>query len=108
MGGDGDHRPPYDAARALSAFAWEHKSYVEGRIAVSGGNPDTMSLRLFLAAAYSILVDGYRQFNMDLLTAVEKVNESLGITPAAVPAEAPAGSDNTLALRQLETMMGGL
>ena len=105
MAGD-HHVAPYDAAVALSAFALEHEGYIRGRIILGGGNVDQTTLREFLEVAYTLLVDGYRAFNMDMLTAVEKVNESLGLKPAEPPG-VPGPAENTRSLQELERLMAG-
>jgi hypothetical protein len=70
---------------------------------LNGGNPDTMTLRRFIDAAYAILVGEYQRLGMDLLTAIEKVGELGGETPVD-----KVGSENARAMEQLMGMMGGV
>ena len=70
-----------------------------------------MDLRQFLNAAYALLVEEYQRLGMDLLTAIEKVAESIGLTipePAVATEKIPTAADNDRALAELKKMMGGL
>ena len=71
-----------------------------------------MSLRRFLDCAYAMLVEEYQRIGSDLLTAIEKVNESIGLTvetTATAPVErVPTARDNERALAELGKMMGSL
>lgn len=68
-----------------------------------------MSLRRFLDCAYAMLVEEYTRLGTDLLTAIERVDESLGLRESK-PGEARklGPSDNDRALAELKQMMGGL
>lgn len=71
-----------------------------------------MNLKHFLDCAYAMLVEEYQRVGTDLLTAIEKVNESLGlavIAPEAVVAEqVPSARENDRALAELKKLVGGL
>ncbi len=65
-----------------------------------------MSYRAFICAAYALLVETYNALGNDLLTAIDKVNETLGLSvgeTAGVGVPSPA--DNAAALAQLEKMI---
>lgn len=67
-----------------------------------------MTLRDFLDCAYAALVEQWQSIGRDLLSAVEAVNESLGLGSPGEPAPAvgvPSPVDNDRALQQLTTMM---
>jgi hypothetical protein len=70
-----------------------------------------MTVRDFLNAAYTLLVGEYQRIGTDLLSAVEKVDASLGLgpDPAMVGAGAPVvtSADNDQALVELGKLMGG-
>jgi hypothetical protein len=67
-----------------------------------------MTVREFLAVAYALLVEEYQRIGTDLLTAIEKVDASLGLreAPAGVPVTASVAG-NDAALAELQQMMGG-
>jgi hypothetical protein len=66
-----------------------------------------MSLRRFLDCAYAALVEQWQGIGRDLLTAVEQVNESLGLgAPGEQPK--PTVTDNDRALKELQAMMAGV
>ena len=70
-----------------------------------------MHLRHFLDAAYAILVDEYQRLGTDLLTSIERVNESIGLVAKpelAVVEGVPSDADNDRALAELAKMMGGI
>lgn len=70
-----------------------------------------MPLYRFLDAAYAVLVEEFRRLGMDLITAVSRVNEMIGLeaesTPEAAEPPVPSAADNTRALNELAVMMGG-
>ena len=65
-----------------------------------------MTVRAFLNTAYAMLVAEYQHLGMDMLSAVAKVDESIGLTTsvAAQPAAAgvPTAADNDRALAELQ------
>jgi len=63
----GQFRPPYQSALALGAWAWENRSFIEGKVALSGGDPDELTLRRFLDISYALLVDEYQRIGMNLV-----------------------------------------
>ncbi len=66
-----------------------------------------MSLKAFMRVGYTVLVEAYRGLGADLLSAVDKANQSLGL--AATPDPVAVGpSDNDAALRELERATAGL
>jgi len=68
-----------------------------------------MSLRRFLDCAYAILIEEYTRLGTDLLSAIEKVDESLGLRDPLERAERQASpADNDRALAELQKMMGGI
>ncbi len=65
-----------------------------------------MSYRAFVTAAYALLVETYNALGNDLLTAIDRVNETLGLSEAETPgAGVPSPKDNAAALAELERMM---
>jgi len=100
----GDDGPPYDSALGLGSWAWAHRSYIFGRVALSGGNPRALTLRDFLDAAEAIFVDEYRKMGLDLLSALEK----MGGWSQAGPEASVASVDNASALSELENLMAGM
>ena len=77
-------------------------------MSLAGGDPDQMTLRSFMSAAYSLLVGEYQRLGIDLASAVEKVNESIHLKVApAVTERTPTVVDNDRALADLQRMMGG-
>ena len=74
-----------------------------------------MTMRHFLACAYAMLVDEYQRIGIDLLSALEKVNNSLGLSALsheqsveASDEKVPTAADNTQPLAELQQMMGGV
>lgn len=73
-----------------------------------GGNPHDVTLRGFIDAAASLLVDEYRRLGIDLLSALAKVG-LLGMSDAPTAAAAvPDVVDNQQSMTQLMGMMGGV
>ena len=69
-----------------------------------------MTLRRFLDASYTLLVEGYTSVaphRFDLWSAVEKVEESWKRDPD-VPERADVAAKNDQALAQLQAMMSGV
>lgn len=66
-----------------------------------------MTLKRFLDCAYALLVEAYQQIGADLLSAIEKVNESLyKVLPETAPErEENIAARNTAELSKLEAMM---
>ena len=70
-----------------------------------------MTLRTFLNAAYAVLVAEYQRIGKDILTAVEEVNQSIGLTPVTDGPTVPSGpsaADNDRALAELNKLMAGV
>ncbi len=67
-----------------------------------------MTLREFLRVGYTVLVEAYRGLGADLLSAVDKANQSLGLAPLEAAVAAPTPADNDAALRDLERATAGL
>lgn len=72
-----------------------------------------MTLSRFISCAYAMFVEEYQRVGTDLLTAIEKVNESIGLTvakpEAAVATEhVPSSRENDRALAELQKLVGGL
>ncbi len=65
-----------------------------------------MSARGFASAAYALLVETWAGLGNDMLTAIDKVNESLGLSEAETAgAGVQNAAANTAALAELERMM---
>ncbi len=108
MGDGGSDGAPYDAAYALLSWCEDQRLFIEGQIAASGGNPETMSLRSFMRVGYTVLVEAYRALGADLLNAVEKANQSLGLAPLEAAVATPTAADNDAALAELARATAGL
>ncbi len=73
-----------------------------------------MTLRRFTEAAYALLVEAWMRLpHIDLLTAVEKVDESIGLTlrnaeNGAVQPRQPSPADNERALHELAMLTSGV
>ncbi len=62
-----------------------------------------------MRVGYTVLVEAYRGLGADLLSAVDKANQSLGLAAQPEPAvAAPTPSDNDLALAELQRATAGL
>lgn len=104
--------PPYGAALALYGWAAENRSFIEGQVALNGGDPDALGLKSFLDIAYSLLVNEYRQkAGMTLMAALEETAEYAagrsGRTPEEITQE-QAARKNAQAMAQLDQMMKGV
>ena len=67
-----------------------------------------MTARSFLNTGYAMLVAEYQHLGMDMLSAVAKVDESIGLTSAFVqPAAAgvPSAAENDRALAELQAQL---
>jgi len=68
-----------------------------------------MTARSFLNTGYAMLVAEYQHLGMDMLSAVAKVDESIGLKTAvaAQPAVAgvPSAADNDRALAELQAQL---
>lgn len=67
-------------------------------------------MRRFLDCGYTLLVETFLGMpGMDLLTALDRVDEAIGLT-TAIPVEpgVPTAADNDRALKELKLMMGGI
>jgi len=67
-----------------------------------------MTARAFLNTGYAMLVAEYQHLGMDMLSAVAKVDESIGLTVSgAQPAVAgvPTAADNDRALAELQAQL---
>ena len=72
-----------------------------------------MTLKRFLDCGYALLVEAYVRVPQDLVGAVDRVNESLGLPLLSGAAEGgservPGPSENDLAMAELQKLMGGL
>jgi hypothetical protein len=72
-----------------------------------------MKLRNFLDAAYALLVEEYQRIGVNLIEAVERVNESLGLTDDAQagqlsPSDSEITAQNERALKDLQKLMAGV
>ena len=71
-----------------------------------------MTIQGFLNTAYAMLVAEYQHLGMDMLSAVAKVDESIGLTTdiGTQPAVAgvPTAADNDRALAALQVQLKGL
>lgn len=72
-----------------------------------------MTLSRFISCAYAMFVEEYQRVGTDLLTAIEKVNESIGLSvarpePAVATERVPTARENERALAELKKMMGSL
>ena len=107
----GHIRPPYRTALVLSAWAWENRSFIEGRVALAGGDPDGLSFKRFLDISYSILVDEYQRSGMNLVAALEAVRQYASGFSTETPETVSSGSvvaQNQQAMAQLQAMMKGV
>lgn len=70
-----------------------------------------LTLRSFLSSAFALLAEARVALGVDLLTAVDRVNESLGLAPptadGAPPAKVPTAAENDRALAELRALMAG-
>lgn len=112
MAARGQFWPPYGSALALSGWAWENRSFIEGRVALNGGDPDALSFKTFLDISYSLLVEEYRQkAGMTLMAALEETAQYASgrsdVTPEQVSEEQVARK-NAQAMAQLDKMMKGV
>ena len=74
-----------------------------------------MTLRRFTEAAYALLVEAWMRLpHIDLLTAVEKVDESIGLSlrnaeaSGERPVRQPSPADNERALHELMKLTSGM
>jgi len=69
-----------------------------------------MTLRQFLDAGYTLLIEEYQRLGMSLMEALEKLEPMRAHVPRAdVPvSEAVVVSENEASMRKLVQMMGGL
>lgn len=60
-----------------------------------------------MSCGYALLVEAYLRMGMDMLTAVQRVEESCGLAAASpeVPAGMPSVQDNQRALAELESQL---
>lgn len=72
---------------------------------LSGGQPESMTLRRFIDVAFAVLVEEYQRLGVDLLSAIDKVS-ALGSDGVDVPE--PEWIDNKQSVDQLMAMMGGV
>lgn len=109
----GPIRSPYDGGRALAAWAWDNRRFVKGRVRLSGADPDDLTIGAAIECAYALLVEAYMGLGMDMLTATESVDRSVGIevetvTGPAPGAQIPTPAENDAALASLSAMIGGI
>lgn len=111
MAARGQQRPPYGSALALAGWAWENRSYIEGRLALSGGDTDAITLKTFLDISYTLLVDEYREKGgMNLIAALEETRQYAsgnGELPDELPVDA-VDRKNAESMAQLDKMMKGV
>jgi hypothetical protein len=67
-----------------------------------------MNLRTFLSCGYALLVEAHQAVGADLVTAIERVQESLFGVDAGPSEHVPSESENDRALTQLSQMMMGV
>lgn len=67
-----------------------------------------MSLRSFMSCGYALLIDAYQQIGSDLVTAVQRADESIFGTPSEPTAPSAEAIDNDRALAELQKMLGGI
>ena len=106
MADGGADRPPYDDALALGLWAWESRSLIYGKVTLAGGNPEAMTLRQFLDAAYALLVEEAQRLGIDLISALE--SHSKWAARSLLEAVNDTSIQNQRALAELEKMMSGV
>lgn len=67
-----------------------------------------MNLRAFLNAGFALLVEAYTGLGVNLVEAVERAWEGLGIEKTQEKKEADIGAKNAAAIAQLNSMMAGV
>ena len=73
---------------------------------MNGGDPDRMTLRRFVDAGYTLLVEEYTRLGINLLEAVETVSK-FG-TGDAAPVQSRTASQNDQSMQTLMGMMAGV
>ena len=106
MADGGADRPPYDDALALGLWAWESRSLIYGKVTLAGGDPEAMTLRQFLDAAYALLVEEAQRLGIDLISALE--THSKWAARSLLEAVNDTSIQNQRALAELEKMMSGV
>lgn len=67
-----------------------------------------MTLRQFLNAGFALLVEAYTGLGVNIVEAVERAWDALGIEQSQPMKEAREGAQNAAAVAQLNQMMAGL
>ena len=106
MADGGADRPPYGDALALGLWAWESRSLIYGKVTLAGGNPEAMTLRQFLDAAYALLVEEAQRLGIDLISALE--THSKWAARSLLEAVNDTAIQNQRALAELENLMRGV
>jgi len=74
-----------------------------------------MTMRRFLDSGYALLVETFLRMGTDMLTAIEAVDEAIGligappeVLVAVAERRVPSAADNDRALAELKGLVGGL
>ena len=102
----GSHGSPFATARSIGYWGWDNRNYIYGEITLSGGDPSKLTLRMFIQAAYALMVRTYAGIpGKHVLEAIDLANESFGIEAKE---NAPVEAQNEQSLKQLSAMLGGV
>ena len=94
--------PPYESALGLAAWGWGQRHTIRGRIVLAGGNPDRLTFRDFLDAAYALAGEEHQRINpfLDLVSAAGKIEQGRKV-------DVPAPSSSTAAQNEQSYNMIG-
>ncbi len=89
------------------SWASQNRSYLEGRIRLQGGDPDTMLYSHVLDVSYSIIVELYQSLGMSLFDALEAAAK-IGVEGAEAAAPpTPRPEDEAANLMMLSSALSG-
>ena len=96
---------PYGAVIVVMTWAIQNRSFVEGRLRLSGADPDKMLFSHVLDVAYTLLVELFQSSGQTLFEAIETV-EGLGLESEPTP-KLPTPQDEAANMALLSGALAG-